>query len=91
MEIIGNRRKKIEIKLNFALSESSQREIMKPLTDAVIVRKTNGNKGGLISEKFSRWLQSSKKCAPKNYPDYIIFKFRWIELKIVIFGRLKSK
>ena len=61
-------REKIEIRLNFALPESSQREIMKTLTDAVIVRKTNGNKGGLISEKFSRWLQSPKKFA-KNYPE----------------------
>ena len=37
-------------------------------------------KGGLISESFSYWLQSPKKCA-KHYPDHLLF--RWIELKIV--------
>ena len=38
-------------------------------------------KGGLISERFSRWLISSKKCA-KHYPEHLIF--RLIEVGIVI-------
>ena len=36
-------------------------------------------KGGLISESFSLWLQSPRKCAKK-----LFLRFRWIELKIVI-------
>ena len=38
-------------------------------------------KGGLISERFSLWLLSSKKCA-KCYPEGLIF--RLIEVRIVI-------
>ena len=42
-------------------------------------------KGGLITESFSRWLQSPKKCA-KNYPEHLFF--RWIQVRI-FFGRLE--
>ena len=40
--------------------------------------KCKAFKGGLISEKFSHWLQSPKKCA-NHYPEHVLF--RWIELR----------
>ena len=51
--------------------------------DIKLKRKTgiNGScKGGLISESFSLWVQSPKKCA-QNYPEHLFFW--WIELRIV--------
>ena len=36
-------------------------------------------RGGLISDRFSRWLEFPEKCA-KHYAEHLLF--RWIELKI---------
>ena len=49
------------------------------------------SKGGIISESFSRWIQSPKKCA-QTYPEHLLF--RWIELRMVIwhiFGEIAAK
>ena len=44
-------------------------------------------KGGIISDSFSRWLQTPIKCA-KKYPDRVLF--RWIVIKH-FYGRLEPK
>ena len=39
----------------------------------VNTNKSESSKGGLISEKFSCWLQSPKKCA-KHYSVHLLFR-----------------
>ena len=48
-------------------------------------------KGGLITESFSRWLQSPKKCG-KNYPDLYPSKEKMLRIVFgTFFVRLKIK